>query len=529
MTGCMMIALSGVCQSTVFNILQDRVKLADKKFAQSSYPEAIELYRSSLRKNPDDWQTQLKLAESYYQMKEYEKSVSVFNSYLNKGYALPEKNMYHYAETQTVLKNYTEALNYYRKYLEKNPDNEVISQKIWRLSNLSYLYEDSAHYSIKSAAVNTTSGELCPVPYQNEFVFTSNRKETELFENVNGKFNRPFYQLYTTPKKKDTATQTINVVAAGKGFARALKSKFNIGPIDFYDKGKRMVFVSSSEKTSEGGRRLGLHFASLVGHTWKLDSSYSYNSDDYSIHDVTINEDGTVMYFSSDMKGGVGGKDIYTSTRVNDKWSKPMNAGEPVNTTEDEAFPSLQNNILYFSSGGHPGLGALDIFKVRITKEGYDEVENIGYPINSSYDDFGLKFDSIDVHGYFTSNRKHGGYDDDIFEVDMDMQTYPFIISGIMQYKEHESSDQSEIKLWPNTKIFLVDSEKNLRVYETTTDANGGFSITIPYFRKYYIEVDDQSGYEYKASLELQKYRVENSLHQIVVVKNIFNQNTKLK
>ncbi|HEV8515610.1 MAG TPA: hypothetical protein VGQ59_20140, partial [Cyclobacteriaceae bacterium] len=350
--------------------------------------------------------------------------------------------------------------------------------------------------------------------------------EMELIENVNGKLNAPFYQLYIALKKKDTIKLAVN---EPRGFARTLKSRFNIGPVDFYNKGKSMVFVSSSEKTSEGGRRLGLHFASLVEHSWKLDSSYPYNSEDYSIHDVTINEDGTVMYFSSDMKGGIGGKDIYTSTLINGQWSKPVNAGEPVNTTEDEAFPNLQNNTLYFSSDGHPGLGALDIFKVRITKDGYDEVENIGYPLNSSYDDFGLKFDSIDVHGYFTSNRKHGGYDDDIYEFDMDMQTYPFVISGIMQYKEHALSDQSEIKLWPNTKIFLVDSEKNLRVYDTITDADGGFSVTIPYFSKYYIEVDDQSGNEYKASLELQKYRIENSVHQIVVVKSIFNPSAEPK
>lgn len=520
----MMAALSGVCQSTVFNLLQDPVKLADKRFAQTNYPEAMELYRSALNKNPDDWQTQLKLAECYYQMKEYTKSVALFDSYLNKGLALPEKNMFHCAEAQAILKNYSEAVNYYKKCLDKNPDNEVISQKIWRLGNLSYLYEDSAHYSIRLSSVNTTSGELCPVPYKNELVFVSNRKEMELIENVNGKLNTPFYQLYTAQKKKDTST----AVVESKGFARTLKSKFNIGPVDFYEKGKRMVFVSSSEKTSDG-RKLGLYFASLVNHTWKLDSSYPYNSNDYSINDVTINEDGTMMYFSSDMKGGIGGKDIYTSTKTNGKWSKPINVGELVNTTEDEAFPNLQNNTLYFSSDGHAGLGALDIFKVRITIDGFEEVENMGYPINSSYDDFGLKFDSTDVHGYFTSNRKHGGYDDDVYEFEMDMQTYPFVISGIMQYKEHTLSDQSEVKIWPNTKIFLVDSEKNLRVFETITDIYGGFSISIPYFSKYYIAVDDQSGNEYKASLELEKYRVENSVHQIVVVKSLFNSSSEPK
>ena len=528
MIGCMMIAQRGVGQSTVFNILENPSKLGDKKLAQTNYPEAAELYRSSLAKNPNDSPTQLKLAECYYQMKDYQKSVSIFNSFLNKGNALPEKNMYHFAEVQTILKKYDTALSYYKRCLEREPDNEVVEQKIWRLNNINYLYEDSAHYSIRPMTVNTTFGELCPVPYQKEIVFVSNRKETGLFENVNGKMNTPFYQLYIAPQKKDTAQKGLMVIEP-KGFARTLKSRFNIGPLDFYDKGKRMVFVSSSEKTSAGGRKLGLYFASLAGNIWKLDSSFPYNSDDYSINDVTINEDGTRIYFSSDMKGGTGGKDIYASSWANNRWSKPVNIGEPVNTIEDEVFPNVQSSTLYFSSDGHPGLGALDIFKVQITKEGYSEVENIGYPLNSSYDDFGLKFDSIGVHGYFTSNRKHGGYDDDIYEFDMDMQTYPFTISGIMQYKEHTQSDQSEVKLWPNAKLFLVDGEKDLRVYETTTDENGNFSIPIPYFSKYLIEVDDQSGNKYQASLEIQKFRVENSVHQIVIVKDIFNQSTEPK
>jgi len=526
----MIMALSGVCQSTVFNLVQDGLKLADKKFAQANYWEAIDLYRSSLSKNPDDSQTQLKLAECYYRIKDYEKSVSVYNSYLDKkGNMLPAKDLYCLAEAHAVLKNYAEAIRSYKQGLEREPDNQVIAQKIWRLNNIHYLYEDSAHYSVRSMAINTAFGELCPVPFQNQLVFVSNRKESKLFENVNG-MNAPFYQLYIAPWKNDTTIQAGVIIGEPKGFARTLKSKFNTGPVAFYDGGKRMVLVSTSEKTNaDGGRRLGLFFAFWGGHGWKFDPPYPYNSEEYSIHDVTISEDGTKIYFSSDMKGGMGGKDIYSSAWINNQWSKPINIGEPVNTSEDEVFPNIQRDILYFSSDGHAGMGALDIFKVQVKKEGYGEVENVGYPLNSNYDDFGLKFDSVGTHGYFTSNRMHGGYDDDIYEFDIDMQTYPFIISGTMEYKEHEWSNQSEIKVWPNTKLFLVDRERGFRVNETITDENGNFSVTVPYFSKYFIEIVDQSGNDYKVSLEIQKYRVENNIHQIVVVKDVFHPSSGLK
>jgi hypothetical protein len=204
-----------------------------------------------------------------------------------------------------------------------------------------------------------------------------------------------------------------------------------------------------------------------------------------------------------------------------------VNVGEPLNTKEDEVFPDLENGYLYFASDGHAGIGGLDIFKVQIKKDSINEIENVGYPLNSSFDDFGITFDSTGIHGYLTSNRKRGGYDDDIYEFDMDMQTYPFTIKGVMQYKDFVWSEESEIL--PEAKLYLIDRENSNRVFETITDDNGNFLINVPYFSKYYIEVVDKSDNKYKASLEIQKYRVENNVYQIVVVKDIFDQNVQTK
>ena len=74
------------------------------------------------------------------------------------------------------------------------------------------------------------------------------------------------------------------------------------------------------------------------------------------------------------------------------------------------------------------------------------EVENVGYPLNTNFDDFGIVIDSLNTHGYFSSNRKGGGYDDDIYEFDMDLQTYPLEINGVMKFKEHSWMDSVELK-----------------------------------------------------------------------------------
>ncbi len=232
-----------------------------------------------------------------------------------------------------------------------------------------------------------------------------------------------------------------------------------------------------------------------------------------------------MLYFSSDMKGGLGGNDIYTSQLKDGRWSKPQNLGEDINTSQNEIFPYLHHDgSLYFSSDGLPGLGQLDLFKSETKSAGYSEPQNLGYPINSSYDDFGIAFDSLATHGYFTSNRKHGGYDDDIYELDMDLQQYPITITGVMKFKEHTWSEQSAIHPWPNVKFYLIDSRNGKSVFEGVTGEGGRFSITIPYFSKYFLQIVDLSGNEHKASLEIAKYRSEISNHEIVVVKDIFNQ-----
>lgn len=275
---------------------------------------------------------------------------------------------------------------------------------------------------------------------------------------------------------------------------------------------------------------MGLYFAALADNQWTIMSAYPFNSVDYSINDVTINEEGTTLYFSSNMKGGIGGKDIYTSQQIDGRWSKPHNVGEPINTSGDDVFPFLHaGRTLYFSSDGHAGLGALDLFKSQIKPSGYEEPENLGYPVNSGSDDFGLSLDSKGVQGYLTSNRKNGGYDDDTYEFAIDLQTYPFTITGLVKYKEHAWSDQSAIHVWKNAKVSLVDSWQNKVTYATTTDADGNFSIIIPYFNRYHIVIVGEDGNEYKVSLDIQEYRTETSEYEIVIVRDIFTQNADQK
>lgn len=522
---------NGECQTSIFTILQDKQKLADKSYAEGSFTEAIELYRNILGSNSGDRSARLRLAQSYFQLKEYRQSVVQYDTYLSGGGVLPPGDMYMYAEAQVSLKNYSVAIDFYKRCLKTDPENDLIAKKIWRLDNIHFLYEDSSTFAIRTLTINTQFGELCPVVYGDGIVFTSNRRSVKAIEEVNAKLNAPFYQLYKSSLRKDSTVQWGSVFGKPTVFAGQINSRFNTGPVVFYNKNTQMVFVASSDKAEGSGKStLGLYFASLDGSQWQIISSFPYNSTAYSINDVTIREDGKKIFFSSDMKGGFGSNDIYCSEWGGDRWSKPLNLGEGINTSRDEVFPYLHSDsTLYFSSNGQPGIGQFDIFKTEIKVDGYGEPQNMGYPLNSGFDDFGLTLDPTGVRGYFTSNRKNGGYDDDIYEFDMDIQTYPLTITGVIKFREHTWSDEAAIQNWSNVKLSVVDSWKGRTVFQATTDRDGNFSITIPYFSKFFLQIVDETGMDHKVSLEIEKYRREDSHHEIVVVKDIFTQHEPQK
>lgn len=517
--------LEGEAQQTVFALLQKKTKLADKYYSEYNFQEALRLYNQAAQGRHSSKQLQLRIAQCHYSLKEYRKAIEAYDTYQNEN-ELPMLDLYYYAEAQAALSNYEKAASCYRKYLLKDPSNDVVTKKIWRIDNKQYLYEDSAHYALRPVLLNTTYGELCPTPFRNGVVFMSNRKGVSPVQKINVSTNTPFYGIYFSKIIQDSSFSPTAPLQFEEttSFDRDFDSRFNTGPVAFYANEKKMAFISSAAKTAEDGKRtLGLYFAEIKNEKWVVTSSFDHNSDHYSINDVTISESGKTIFFSSDMKGGYGGLDLYKSEFIGSKWSKPFNLGDVINSAKDEAFPFFhRSQTLYFSSNGLPGLGEYDVFKAMAKSDGFEEPQNVGYPVNSNRDDFGFVLDTSSTHGYISSNRKAGGYDDDLYEFDMDLQPYPLTITGVIKFKEHAWSAGTELKVLPRGKIFLIDNLRNVNVYEGRSDNNGKFSIVIPYFSKYFIRVVGEEGDEHKVSLEILKYKKELSDYEIVIIKDHF-------
>jgi tetratricopeptide (TPR) repeat protein len=508
-------------QETVFTILKSDESKANQYFSEKKYGQALHLYESMTSKSNTE-KYLLQIARSYFHLNQPGDAVKWFTRAISSTSKIGDKDVLLYAESLSAVGRYDEAIKFYSQYQAAHADNPLVMKKIWQLKNRTYLFEDSVHYDIRQLNVNSTASDIGAVPYNDGFVFLSNRKRQRLIEKVDAN-NLPFFGLYYAKALLDTtaaiATFSYNPPIP---FSTGLPPRYQQGGVSFYEGRQNLAFISTGEPTarSKGKRSLQLYFTSYISGKWSTHRPFVFNSPDFSYTAVGVQEDGSVLYLASDMPGGFGGLDIYKSSFINGQWTKPENLGEQINTSGDENFPTVLGNTLFFSSTGHAGLGGLDIFKA--TKEGdvFGESVNLGYPVNTNFDDFALCLMEDGSRGYLSSNR-HGN--DDIFEVINHLRLYPFTIAGVLKIKDESWSESSELRIFPNAQLSLIDNQKNTVIQSTTSDADGLFTLTIPYFSQYRIRITgDRDQEEIMVSLDLAKTSSGENKYDIVVVKNSF-------
>lgn len=201
-------------------------------------------------------------------------------------------------------------------------------------------------------------------------------------------------------------------------------------------------------RDSKGFVRLQLFTSTLGEKGWGLEVPFPFNSQDYSCMHPSFSADGKTLYFASDMPGGTGGIDIWKSTWDGSNWTTPINLGNKVNSVGDDVFPSINDdNILYYSSNGLPGLGGLDVYMSELQGTNWSSAMNLGADINSGGDDFGFNYSNASKKGYFCSNKNLIGTNDDIYSVEklcvhttiaiLDEETGKPVIGAIVKIMEN--------------------------------------------------------------------------------------------
>lgn len=386
-------------------------KHGDTQYKHHHYQSAIGYYMKALKKAPDPGNIMLQIAKCYNRINQPEEAEKWFlQANANKA-DFTIQDYYQYARILVTLKKRSQADALLEHVLAADPNSNLARKALSDLREFEKYYLDSADFSIDTLSINSPVAEFAPAYYKDGIVFSSARQEGILRKKYHWD-NTHFLNLYYS-NRSGNKNFTIPEL-----FEKDLNTRYHEGPAMFYNQGRNMILnrnqtvkVVGAEDAYE--RRLALYDAVIDEgkSTWKV-TPLPFNDPAYSYAHPWISEKGDTLYFVSDQPGGYGGTDIYRVVRKNGAWGQPFNVGPAVNSAENEVFPFFVDNVLYFASNGHGGLGGLDLFESRLTVNGFSPPLNMGYPMNSPADDFSLITKPDQRNGYYASARKG---DDDIF------------------------------------------------------------------------------------------------------------------
>jgi outer membrane protein OmpA-like peptidoglycan-associated protein len=470
-------------QSTnISNIFQSNFRKAEIMYGQQGYRNAIDMYRVVLDHDPHNHQAKERVAECYFRMGMFREAKHWYSELTEEKNPKAEA-YYQLGQIFSILGQYDSAKIAFEQYTSLNPSDKRGPHKTDFINHLSFYRKDSGSYQIVRQWYNSKEADFSPQHFGEGIVFVSSRdrdlfikrKSLSAINETEGLLNA----FYANPSFDSTQSMDSQVSLF---YSKALNSPYHDGPVTFYDNGKRIAFTrnilqNGKPVRDEMGRvNLELYFASLgENRTLTKIDRFPFNSPSYSIAHPWISPDGTVLYFSSNMPGGYGGADVYESSFISGKWSEPKNLGENINTAGDEYSPFLWNNeLLYFSSNGLGGFGGLDIFVSRKSDQ-FASPQNVGSPINSSRDDFGLIADLQGREGYFASNRNDDN--DDIFKFIINKA---FVMGQVRELQNHLPV--------PLASVVIKCEQDSLLNRKLNADESGRFTIELAVEKKYKVE-----------------------------------------
>ena len=440
------------------------LKHADKFFELSDYRKAIESYKKVIKNNPHDIKSRARIAECYYMTHDY-KLAEYWSNQLSNYDNVSSGSLLLYGKILMTNQKYEAAKVQFRKYSAYNSSTGKHFIKSCDLAK--NILAEKPKYTIEPSEVNSNHADFGPTFYKNKIIYATCGKQalkSSLSSDLSWNSSNQLYSANTTSAGKLQASKPL-------GGDYSFKQKLNEGPVSFAQNGRYVAytknnFTSGTRVIPNKGTTLKLYFANVDAKTgeWTNTKAFPHNSDNYNVGYPSLSPDGKTLYFSSNLDDAKG-YDIYVSYNKNGTWSRPKNLGNTINTLGNEISPFLEEGTLYFSSDYHHGLGGYDIFQSTQVNGRWDNVNNLGKLVNSSYDDIDFIYDSYNNIGFLTSNRKGGKGFEDIYRVKYAAQKIKFVVKD--EYTK-EPIRGADIK-------FLSFGNSSFK-----TDGNGVYTFSCP-------------------------------------------------
>ena len=380
-----------------------KIEKANAFYEQMNYPEALKLYlenESKLSIPEHLGLLKIKIASCYSNLHQpalavenYEKAILFHTDFTD------EQNI-DYANCMIEIGQYEEAKKFLQSLGYGFIEKILLEKCDYAISNTN-INKNLKLYKLNELPADPSSG----ISYYRDnllYVFSKEHQDSKSNPGIFGYLGRNDKTVtslsdFNFPRNSNSPVIDLNSLEIYFGCNASYLKKIEGGRIDKY--------------IGTGGMDNQFIFSKNLDNKKQPAKKLPFNYVDYSCTHPCISKDGNTMYFASNMLGGYGGFDIYISKKNDGVWGTPQNLGTKINSYLNEGYPYLDGNCLYFSSEGLPGFGGLDVFKYNLETE---EINNLGRPINSSYDDF--YFIKKSAEGYFVSNRSEEEAKDIIYK-----------------------------------------------------------------------------------------------------------------
>ncbi len=506
--GLLLLMASLLFASVGFAQTKSLAQKADELFQQKKFIAALEKYEEAYNKitsnKAEKNRCYFQMGECYRLMNNFPKAERVYKRLINNKYYTTEPKLYFYlAEMARFENKFDQADEYYGQYLELVPDDKYAQQRKSSIIYVSQLFMSrTRHKIVKLDQWSTEYNDWAPRFLGDDtstIVFTSSRfTDGDEHDAWTGQAFSDFF--YVFQDRKGNWTDEVELFEKNK----IINSPVNEGEAWFSPNGNTIYFsrCDSKEHEFQGcyvyySKKGAAQLESKPGKKGKKDSEADLNSEwsepvkielgdtSYNYLYPTLSHDELTMYFSSNMPNGYGDYDLWVATRksVDDQFGAPRNLGAVLNTAGREVFPTLRNDsTLYFSSNGLPGVGGLDLFHTEKSGHKWSTPQNLGIPINSSYDEMSIIYYPGEHHymmerGYFSSNRPF----DDPHSKKTDKKgkktalinddLYYFELPPLLYSIEGTVRDEKSMQLVDHAKVRIVGSDG--KEFETYTNKQG--------------------------------------------------------
>ena len=385
------------------------IKVGDQYAAIMEYNEAAKEYKKAYRKIPA--KERAKRAEVAWKMGEcYRKSnspVFAVGAYQNAvRYGYPDSlALFHLAGAQLEKGDYKAAQKNFESFLAIAPEHRMAQVGLQSAKQSAEWKKNPGRYIVKKAKeLNGQRSDYCPayVGEDTTMIITTSTRKDATGEDISGITGQERADLFITKRDEKGKWQKTERIDGD------VNGEYEDGACAFTPDGKIMYFTRCASD-ADYPRYAAIYKSTRSDATWGKAEEVVISNDTLSVYaHPAVSPDCEWLYFTSNMAGGQGGLDIWRVYigSIKAKEGVLENLGECINTEGDEQFPAFgPQGELFFSSDGYPGMGGLDIFFAVQENDSVWNINNVGAPINSNGDDFGITFAPGLYRGYFSSNR----------------------------------------------------------------------------------------------------------------------------